>query len=384
MNFFKVLSHSSENGVKARAGLIKTAHSEIETPVFMPVGTLGSVKAILNKDLIDIDTKIILGNSYHLYLRPGTDTLLRSGGLHRFMNWNKSILTDSGGFQVFSLREIKKVTDEGVLFSSHLDGSKHLFTPEKVVDIQRTIGSDILMPLDECLPYPIDKKNAKESLKRTHFWEKKCFEHFKNSRSLYENEQYIFSISQGSVFKDLRNESIDYLSSFEFNGNAIGGLAVGEKSELMYDIVDYSTDFLDKRKPVYLMGVGTPVDILECVERGVDMFDCVLPTRNARHGRIFTTYGEINIRNSKYSDCFDSLDPECKTYTSLNYSPAYLRHLFISNEINGALLATIHNLGFYSLLMKNIRESIKMNNFTSFKKDFLNKYNTKLKNILKK
>lgn len=374
IKFFDVLSNSSETGVKARIGKINTAHSEIETPVFMPVGTMGTVKAMENRELEEFNTKIILGNTYHLYLRPGADVLKNSGGLHKFMNWKSSLLTDSGGFQVFSLSSLKKVSEDGVTFSSHIDGSKHLFTPEKVIEIERAIGSDIMMSLDECLPNPSEWKAVSQSLKRTHNWEKRCFEHFNNTESLYGFRQNLFSICQGSIYKDLRKESIDFLSELDFAGNAIGGLAVGEKNEVMYEITDYCTDYLSNDKPRYLMGVGTPVDLLECVERGVDMFDCVIPTRNARHGRIFTTYGEVNIKNAKYQNDFNSPDEECRTYTSENFSLAYLKHLFMSKEILGFQLATIHNIGFYLNLMKNIRSAIKENKFLEFKRNFLEKY----------
>ncbi|MFA5404244.1 MAG: tRNA guanosine(34) transglycosylase Tgt [Ignavibacteria bacterium] len=374
IKFFNVLSNSKEPGVKARTGLISSYHSDIETPVFMPVGTAGTVKAIENRELDEFDTRIILGNTYHLYLRPGMDILKNAGGLHKLMNWNKSLLTDSGGFQVFSLSSLKKVSEDGVTFSSHIDGSKHLFTPEKVVEIQRIIGSDIMMPLDECLPNPSEWKTVSKSLNRTHNWEKRCLDFFNNSNPLYGYIQNLFSICQGSIYKDLRKQSVEVLSEFDFAGNAIGGLAVGEKNEVMYDIVDFCTDFLAKEKPVYLMGVGNPIDLLECVERGVDMFDCVLPTRNARHGRLFTTYGEINIKNAKYQNDFNSPDKECNTYTSENFSLAYLRHLFMSNEILGYQLATIHNIGFYQNLMKNIRIAINDNKFLEFKKSFLEKY----------
>ncbi len=374
IKFFNVLSNNNEPGVKARTGVIKTFHSEIYTPVFMPVGTTGSVKAIENRELDEFETKIILGNTYHLFLRPGLDVLKGAGGLHKLMNWDKSILTDSGGFQVFSLSSLKKVNDNGVTFSSHIDGSKHIFTPEKVIEIQRIIGSDILMPLDECLPNPTEWKIVSKSLKRTNSWEKRCYEFFINSESLYRFPQFLFSICQGGIFKDLRKDSIEFLTDIDFSGHAIGGLAVGEKNEVMYDITDFCTDNLPKEKPRYLMGVGTPVDLLECIERGIDMFDCVLPTRNARHGRLFTTNGEINILNSKYRYNFNSPDEECKTYTSENFSLAYLRHLFMSKEILGYQLATIHNIGFYQNLMKKIRIAIKENKFLNFKKTFLEKY----------
>lgn len=377
--FFRVLSNSSEAGVKARTGVISTAHSEIQTPVFMPVGTLGTVKAIEQRELDEFDTRIILGNAYHLYLRPGMDVMKEAGGLHKFMNWDKSLLTDSGGYQVFSMGTLKKITEDGVEFASHLDGSKHFFTPEKVVDIQRTIGSDIMMPLDECMSFPIEREPAEKSIELTAKWEERCFNHFSKTESLYGFKQRLFSINQGSIYKDLRTKSIEMLSKFDFDGNAIGGLAVGEENELMYDITDHCTDIMAKEKPRYLMGVGTPVDLIESVERGVDMFDCVMPTRNARHGRLFTTYGEINLKNASYKDKFNSPDDECETYTSRNFTLAYLRHLMISNEILGYQLATIHNIGFYLKLMSDMRKAIEDNKFLEFKKTFLDKYNSNIK-----
>ncbi|MEO6696198.1 MAG: tRNA guanosine(34) transglycosylase Tgt [Ignavibacteria bacterium] len=375
-NFFNVLSNSSED-IKARTGLITTQHSVIETPVFMPVGTLGAVKAMEHRELDEFNTEIILGNTYHLFLRPGTDVLEGAHGLHNFMNWNKSILTDSGGFQIFSLAKLKNINEDGVEFTSHLNGDKYFFSPEKVIDIQRIIGSDIMMPLDECLPYPSEKSVVKKSIALTTKWEKRCFEHFRNNLQRFGNKQKLFSISQGSTYPDLRKKSIEDLIEIDFDGHAIGGLAVGEENTLMYDNVDMATDLLPKDKPRYLMGVGTPVDLLECVERGIDMFDCVMPTRNARHGRIFTTYGEINIRGAKYRNNYNSPDEECSTYTSMNFSLAYLRHLFISKEILGMQLCTIHNVGFYLGLMKNIRSAIHEGKFKEFKKNFLQKYLSK-------
>jgi queuine tRNA-ribosyltransferase len=372
--FFKVLSNNNEPGIKARCGLIKTSHSEIETPAFIPVGTLGTVKAIEQRELDEFNTKLILGNTYHLFLRPGTEVLGNAGGLHKFMNWHKSILSDSGGFQIFSLSKLKKISQDGVEFSSHLNGDKYFFTPEKVIEIQRTIGSDIIMPLDECLPYPSERLCVEKSVELTSSWEKRCFEHFKITKEKYGHLQKLFSINQGSTFKEFRKRSIENLLEIDFDGHAIGGLAVGEENLLMYDITDFSTDYLPKDKPRYLMGVGTPGDLLECVERGIDMFDCVMPTRNARHGRLFTTFGEINIKSAKYKNDFNSPDEECATYTSMNFTLAYLRHLFISNEILGVQLATIHNLGFYLNLMRNIREAINTNSFKEFKKTFLEKF----------
>ena len=372
MNFFKVLSNSSD--CKARTGILSTAHSGIETPVFMPVGTLGTVKAVTQRDLEELYVNIILSNSYHLYLRPGIEILSKAGGLHKFMNWKKSILTDSGGFQIFSLASLSKVRSEGVTFSSHIDGSKHFLSPEDIIEIQRVIGSDIIMPLDVCLSFPVSKKEAEDSLKITFEWERRCFEKYNSTGPEFGHNQFLFSICQGSVYKDLRKQSIEEADSVNFHGNAIGGLAVGEENELMYDIVDYSTDYLSAEKPRYLMGVGTPVDILECVEKGIDMFDCVLPTRNARHGRLFTFNGEINLKNSAHKDDFGLDYDDIKTYTSENFSLAYLRHLFLSNEILGMQLATIHNLGFYFEFMKRIKFAILNNKFLQFKKDFLNKY----------
>lgn len=377
--FFNVLSNIPETGTRARAGVIRTEHSLVETPVFMPVGTAGTVKAILQKDLLELGFNLILGNSYHLFLRPGTDVIENAGGLHRFINWSKGLLTDSGGFQIFSLAGIRKINEDGVEFSSHLNGEKHFFTPEKVIDIQRSIGSDIMMSLDECLPYPVGKSDVKKSLALTHSWEQRCRMRFNETKEYYGKKQFLFSINQGSVFKDFRKESIDALNGLDFDGNAIGGLAVGEENEAMYEIVEYCTGLMATEKPRYLMGVGTPVDLLECIDRGVDMFDCVMPTRNARHGRIFTTYGEINIRNSRYRYDNNSPDPECKTYTSDNFSLSYLRHLFISNEILGAQLLTIHNLGFYAKLMRDVRSSIINGNFLEYKSSFLEKYNSNKK-----
>jgi len=376
MKFFDVLSNSTETGVKARTGKLTTAHSVIETPVFMPVGTLGTVKAVKNSELEDLDARIILGNTYHLFLRPGNEVMENAGGLHKFMNWNRSLLTDSGGFQVFSLTSLKKVEEKGVWFNSHLDGSKHFFSPESVIKTQRIIGSDIMMPLDECIAAPAERKLAVKALERTSVWENKCFEEFKNTFPHYGHDQKLFCIVQGATFTDLRKRSIEELMVNDFDGCAIGGLAVGEENEIMYDVTNYCTDFLPKEKPRYLMGVGTPVDILESVERGVDMFDCVMPTRNARHGRLFTTYGEINIRNAKYTNDFRFIDDECLTYTSMNYSFAYIRHLFMAKEMLGAQLASIHNIGFYLKLMRDIRKAIKENRFLNFKQTFLTKYNS--------
>ncbi|MDZ4712366.1 MAG: tRNA guanosine(34) transglycosylase Tgt [bacterium] len=377
-NFFSVLSNSSES--KARTGILETENSNILTPVFMPVGTTGTVKAVEQRELDEFDTRIILGNTYHLFLRPGIEILGNAGGLHKFMNWNKSILTDSGGFQFFSLSKLKKIYEDGVEFSSHLNGDKYFFTPEKVIDIQRIIGSDIMMPLDECLPHPSEFSRVKESIGLTLKWEKRCFEHYKSTKELYGHSQKLFSINQGGAFPELRKKSIEDLAEIDFDGHAIGGLAVGEENSLMYDVVDHATDHLPGKKPRYLMGVGTPIDLIECVERGIDMFDCVMPTRNARHGRLFTTYGEINIKSAKLKNNFSSPDEECITYTSANFTLAYLRHLFIANEILGIQLASIHNVGFYLNLMKNIRQAINNDTLKKFKKEFLVKYTSGIKN----
>ncbi len=380
MNFFNVLCNSTE-GIKARCGIIKTSHSEIETPVFMPVGTLGTVKAVDLSYLNNFDCRILLSNTYHLYLRPGCDVLENAGGLHKFMNWNKSILTDSGGFQIFSLSDLKKITGEGVEFSSHIDGSKHFFTPEKVVDIQRIIGSDIMMPLDECMPYPISEKDAIKSLEITHNWEKRCLDHFVNSESKYGFEQFLFSINQGSTNKNLRKESIEFLDSLNFSGNAIGGLAVGEPKELMNETVEYCVSIMNPEKPVYLMGVGTPEDLLNCIENGVDMFDCVMPTRNARNATMFTSRGKLRLRNLDNKFNFGVIDDEVSSYTSDNFTPSYLRHLFMCDEMLAAQLTTIHNLRFYLHLVERAREAILNNSFTEFKRSFLEKYNSGIKSV---
>jgi len=372
--FFRVLCNSREKGVKARRGIISTAHSTFETPAFMPVGTLGTVKAMEQRELHESGAGIILGNTYHLFLRPGMEVMSKAGGLHSFMNWKKSILTDSGGFQIFSLAKFRKISNDGVEFSSHLSGEKFFLTPEKVIDIQRVIGSDIMMPLDECLPGNEDKKVFEKSVRLTTAWESRCLDHFRNTQPAYSHRQFLFSICQGGIHKDLRRQSISELSSLDFDGNAIGGLAVGEKAESMYETVDFCTDLLPLNKPRYLMGVGTPIDLLECVEKGIDMFDCVLPTRNARHGKLYTTFGELNLKGAKYKECFESPDPEVSSYTSENFTLAYLRHLFIANEILGIQLATIHNIVFYLDLMRRIRESISDGKFLEFRKEFESKY----------
>ncbi len=361
------LQHSDPQS-KARAGLLETAHGVIETPIFMPVGTAGTVKAVHQRELKnDIQAQIILGNTYHLYLRPGTSVLEAAGGLHKFMNWDGPILTDSGGFQVFSLSGIRKIKEEGVQFSSHIDGSKHLFTPERAMDIQRSIGGDIIMAFDECTPYPCEYAEAKKSMELTHRWLTRCCNHFDNTNSLYGYEQNLFPIVQGSTYKDLRKQSAEFIASKERAGNAIGGLSVGEPAEMMYEITDQITDILPKDKPRYLMGVGTPANIIEGIALGVDMFDCVMPTRNARNGMLFTKNGIINIRNEKWKSDFSPIEEDGATYVDTYYSKAYLRHLNSNNEMLGAQIASIHNLGFYLWLAKEARKRIIDGTFSEWK-----------------
>jgi queuine tRNA-ribosyltransferase len=363
---FSVQTRDSET--RARTGVLKTAHGDIATPVFMPVGTAGTVKGILQKDLADdIDAKIILGNTYHLYLRPGTGILKAAGGLHRFMNWNRPILTDSGGYQVFSLTGNRKLTAEGAVFKSHIDGSKHIFTPENTIDIQRIIGADIIMAFDECTPFPCDYRYAKKSLGLTHHWLDRAVARFRETEPLWSYEQFLFPIVQGSTFDDLRELSAEKVASAGMAGNAIGGLSVGEPAEEMYRIIEIVNKILPQDKPRYLMGVGTPVNILEAIERGIDMFDCVMPTRNGRNGMLFTSQGIINIRNKKWTDDFSPIDPEGPSAVSLYYSKAYLRHLVISGEILGAQIASIHNLSFYLRLVSEARKNIEQGTFKKWK-----------------
>jgi len=353
---------------KARAGVIHTDHGEIQTPIFMPVGTAGSVKAVHQRELKnDIDAKIILGNTYHLYLRPGLPLLEKAGGLHKFTGWDRPILTDSGGYQVYSLGENRKITEEGVIFKSHIDGSKHTFTPEGVMDIQRTIGADIIMAFDECTPYPCEYDYAKKSMGLTHRWLERCVKRVNETDPKYGYEQTLFPIVQGSVYKDLRQQSAEFIASQNQQGNAIGGLSVGEPHEMMYEMTDLVCNILPADKPRYLMGVGTPENILECIALGIDMFDCVMPTRNARNGMLFTTQGIINIRNEKWKDDLSGLDPELGGHVSTFYSKAYLRHLIISKEILGAQIASIHNLTFYLWLVRQARQKIEEGIFTVWK-----------------
>ena len=363
---------TEEKGVGARAGIVKTDHGEIPTPIFMPVGTLGTVKAVLQKDLEeDIDAKIILGNTYHLYLRPGKQILSNAGGLHKFMNWNRPILTDSGGFQVFSLSDIRKIKEEGVEFRSHIDGSKHFFTPENVVDMQRIIGSDIMMALDECPPGDCDYTYAKKSLQLTQQWLNRGYAHFRTTEPIYGYNQTFFPIVQGAGFSDLRKDAAKHVADMECEGNAIGGLSVGEPTELMYAMVEVVNDILPKNKPRYLMGVGTPVNILENIARGVDMFDCVMPTRNGRNGMLFTWQGIINIKNKKWVDDFTPIDPDGSSYVDSTFSRAYLRHLFQSGESLGPQIASIHNLRFYLDLVKEARKHILNNDFEQWKNNII-------------
>ncbi len=367
---------------KARAGKLTTDHGVIETPIFMPVGTQGTVKAVTQKILKDeINAPIILGNTYHLYLRPGMEIMEKAGGLHQFMNWDRALLTDSGGFQVFSLSELRKLKSYGVEFRSHLDGSKHLFTPEKVIEIERQIGADIIMPLDECTPYPCDYDYAKKSKELTSEWAILNKEAFEKSEPLYGHKQHLFGIVQGSVYKDLREASAKDLMNIGFDGYSIGGLAVGEPAESMYDIVNFTTDILPENKPRYLMGVGRPENILEAIERGVDMFDCVMPTRNARNAYLFTSKGVVTIKNAIYKDDFSPLDSECDCYTCQNFSKSYLRHLFNAKEILAYELGTIHNLRFYLNLVKEARKQILNNTFTEWKSKIINKLSINIKEL---
>lgn len=348
-----------DNNTKARAGYFETAHGKVETPVFMPVGTQGTVKAV-NQNYLkdDIKAQIILSNTYHLYLRPGVEVLEKAGGLHNFMNWDKPVLTDSGGYQVYSLSNLRKLKEDGVEFRSHLDGSLHFFSPEKVIQIQRSIGTDIMMVLDECTPFPCEYEYAKKSTELTGNWAVLNKEAFEKSTPLYNHNQFLFGIIQGSIYKDLREQSAADIVKLDFDGYAIGGLAVGEPSEEMYEITDFTTDLMPYDKPRYLMGVGRPENILESIERGVDMFDCVMPTRNARHAVLFTSEGVLNLKNLQFKDDFTRLDESCNCYTCNNYSKAYIRHLFISGELLALQLASIHNLYFYVKLVKDAREKI--------------------------
>ena len=363
----------------ARAGKITTDHGTIETPIFMPVGTAGTVKAITQQDLkSDVKAEIILGNTYHLYLRPGTEVLKAAGGLHKFNGWDRPILTDSGGYQVFSLSDRRKITEEGVKFQSHIDGSRHLFSPEHVMDIQRTIGADIIMAFDECTPYPCEKDYAKKSLGITHRWLDRCIQRLSETEPIYGHHQSLFPIVQGSVYPDLRKESAEYIASRGAEGNAIGGLSVGEPHEDMYAMTELVCSILPKDKPRYLMGVGTPVNILEGIALGIDMFDCVMPTRNARNGQLFTWNGILNMRNEKWRNDFSPLDPDGDSYVDQFYSKAYVRHLFVAEEILALQIGTLHNLNFYLRLVKKAREKIIEGTFASWKNEMVKKLSTRL------
>ncbi len=352
----------------ARAGRVITDHGEIETPIFMPVGTVGTVKGVHFRELKeDIKAEIILGNTYHLYLRPGLDIIETAGGLHKFNGWDRPILTDSGGFQVFSLADNRKITEEGAMFRSHIDGSKHMFTPERVMDIERTIGADIMMAFDECTPGTADYNYAKQSMERTHRWLDRCIDRFDSTPDKYGYRQTLFPIVQGCVYPDLRRQSAEYIASKERDGNAIGGLAVGEPTEKMYEMIEVVNDILPKSKPRYLMGVGTPANLLEGIERGIDMFDCVMPTRNGRNGMIFTRNGIMNMRNKKWANDFSPLDAESDCHVDQVYSRAYVRHLIHSGELLGMQICSIHNLSFYLWLVKEARKHIIEGDFHTWK-----------------
>lgn len=375
--FFRV--KKLDNETKARSGYIETERGIIETPVFMPVGSAGSVKGIGLDELENkIKARIILANTYHLFLRPGIEVIHQAGGIHKFTGWNKPILTDSGGYQVFSLAENRKLTEEGAVFRSHIDGSKHTFTPENVVDIQRTIGADIIMAFDECTPYPCDYRYARESMGLTHRWLKRGWKRFNSTSPLYGKKQYFFPIVQGGTYKDLRRESASFAAVFDAPGIAVGGLSVGEPAEVMYEMIEDVNEVLPVHKPRYLMGVGTPSNILEAVERGVDMFDCVMPTRNGRNGTVYTLQGIMNIKNRKWRDDFSPIDPDATTAIGAQYSRAYLRHLIVSGEILGAVIASIHNLGFYMWLVERAREKIESGEFKSWKRSVIRQLNVKL------
>ena len=369
----------TDTGTKARAGIMTTDHGVIETPIFMPVGTVASVKGVHQTELEqEINPDVILGNTYHLYLRPSIPILEQVGGLHRFMNWKRNILTDSGGYQVYSLSGRRKIHEEGVKFKSHIDGSSHVFTPENVMEIQRSIGADIIMAFDECTPYPCDYHYAKQSMHMTHRWLKRCIDHLEKVPLKYQYQQTFFPIVQGSKYKDLRKQSAEFIASVEAEGNAIGGLSVGEPAEEMYEMTDLVCSVLPKDKPRYLMGVGTPINILENIALGVDMFDCVMPTRNARNGMLFTAHGTINIKNKKWENDFSPIDEMGITYVDTYYTKAYLKHLFAAKEMLGKQIATIHNLGFYLWLVREARTHIIAGDFHAWKTNMVNQMNKRL------
>ena len=370
---------ATDTSTLARAGTITTDHGVIETPIFMPVGTVGTVKGVHQRELEqDINPDVILGNTYHLYLRPTTTILEKAGGIHKFMNWNRNILTDSGGYQVYSLSANRKIKEEGVKFKSHIDGSYHTFTPENVMEIQRTIGADIIMAFDECAPYPCDYQYAKRSMHMTHRWLERCITHLDKTPLKYDYGQTFFPIVQGSTYKDLRKQSAEYIASVGAEGNAIGGLSVGEPAEEMYEMTAIVTEILPKDKPRYLMGVGTPINILENIALGIDMFDCVMPTRNGRNGMLFTAFGSINIKNKKWADDFSEIDSMNITWVDTAYSKAYLRHLFTVNEMLGRQIATIHNLGFYLWLVREARKHILAGDFGAWKSKMVKQMDNRL------
>ncbi len=370
---------ATDTATAARVGEITTDHGTIQTPIFMPVGTVATVKAVHTRELEqDVKAQIILGNTYHLYLRPGLSILEQAGGLHKFNGWGKPILTDSGGYQVFSLSERRKLNEEGAMFQSHIDGSKHLFTPEKVMDIQRIIGADIIMAFDECPPYPCEYSYAKKSMELTHRWLRRCIKRFDSTEPRYGYDQTLFPILQGSVFKDLRRASAEEIASLDREGNAIGGLSVGEPAEQMYEMTGLVCEILPKDKPRYLMGVGTPANILECIALGVDMFDCVMPTRNGRNGMLFTSEGIINIKNEKWKSDFSPIDPQVGGYVNTFYSKAYLRHLIVAGELLGGQIASLQNLSFYLWLVGQARQHIWAGNFGEWKKQMMEKVTRRL------
>ena len=368
-----------DSNTKARAGIIKTDHGVIETPIFMPVGTAATVKGIHQRDLEnEIDPDIILSNTYHLYLRPGPEIIESAGGIHKFMNWKRPLLTDSGGYQVYSLSNNRKINEEGVEFKSHIDGSYHFFSPERAIKIQKSIGADIIMAFDECTPYPCEYNYAEKSMHMTHRWLKRCFKEFNNTPSVYDYSQTLFPIVQGSVYKDLRVQSAEFISSIEAEGNAIGGLSVGEPAEEMYAMTELVCDILPKSKPRYLMGVGTPINLLENIALGVDMFDCVMPSRNARNGMLFTSEGTINMKNRKWANDYSSLDPNGTSFVDNTYTKSYVRHLFASNELLGKQIATLHNIRFYLWLMEEAQKQLEAGTFTTWKNQMVKKLDIRL------
>ncbi len=369
--FFE-LAHT-DTQTKARAGWLHTDHGDIPTPIFMPVGTQGTVKTLAPRNLEEVNASIILGNTYHLYMRPGHSLIREMGGLHRFISWPKAILTDSGGFQVFSLKELRKIDEEGIVFQSHLDGSRHKFTPQLVLEIQQYLGSDIMMVLDECTPYPSDREYAQKSNQLTLKWAAEAREIYANWQPLYGHRQFLFGIVQGSVYKEIREASAKALVDLDFPGYAIGGLAVGEPKQVMFEMTDFCTDILPEQKPRYLMGVGMPDDILNAIERGVDMFDCVIPTRNARNGTVFTSQGKMVLKAARFKKDAQPIDPDCTCYTCQNFSRAYLRHLYNANEILGLHLATLHNVHFYLNLVSQARQAILQDRFKEWKEETVKK-----------